>query len=105
MIFVFKQKPAYELRFVDWSSGVCSADLRTPFVPGTVSPVLAVPSKIERPEYAWKPTAKEGNEPWVQTPETIEAMRIASKIAAGALQEAGKAVAPEIGRASRRERE
>lgn len=61
--------------------------VRTPLVPGTVSPVLAVPSKIERPEYAWKPTAKEGNEPWVQTPETIEAMRIASKIAAGALQE------------------
>ncbi|MBQ7809083.1 type I methionyl aminopeptidase, partial [Rhodococcus erythropolis] len=44
--------------------------VRTPLVPGTVSPVLAVPSKIERPEYAWKPTAKEGNEPWVQTPET-----------------------------------
>ena len=70
--------------------------VRTPLVPGTVSPVLAVPSKIERPEYAWKPTAKEGNEPWVQTPETSEAMRIASKIAAGALQEAGKAVAPGV---------
>lgn len=70
--------------------------VRTPLVPGTVSPVLAVPSKIERPEYAWKPTAKEGNEPWVQTPETIEAMRVASKIAARALQEAGKAVAPGV---------
>lgn len=55
-----------------------------------------MPSKIERPEYAWKPTAKEGNEPWVQTPETIEAMRVASKIAARALQEAGKAVAPGV---------
>ena len=35
-----------------------------------------------------------GHEPWVQTPETIEKMRLASKIAANALAEAGKAVAP-----------
>lgn len=61
-----------------------------------MSPVLAVPASIERPEYAWKPTANEGHEPWVQTPETIEAMRLASQIAARALQEAGKAVAPGV---------
>lgn len=35
-------------------------------------------------------------EPFVQTPEVIEAMREASKIAANALQEAGKAVAPGV---------
>ncbi|MGB3770245.1 MAG: type I methionyl aminopeptidase [Rhodococcus sp. (in: high G+C Gram-positive bacteria)] len=70
--------------------------VRTVLEPGTVSPVLDVPKSIERPEYAWKKTAREGNEPWVQTPETIEKMRLASRIAARALQEAGKAVAPGV---------
>ncbi|GAA4476314.1 type I methionyl aminopeptidase [Rhodococcus olei] len=70
--------------------------VRAPLVPGTVSPTLAVPATIERPEYAWKPTVREGNEPWVQTPETIEKMRLAGKIAAQALQEAGRAVAPGV---------
>jgi len=69
---------------------------RQPLVPGTPTPIRAVPPGIERPEYAWKKTAKEGNEPWVQTQETIEKMRVASRIAAQALQEAGKAVAPGV---------
>ena len=38
--------------------------------------------------------AKEGSEPWVQTPEMIEKMRVAGRLAARALAEAGKAVAP-----------
>ncbi|MFF3567088.1 type I methionyl aminopeptidase [Nocardia jiangxiensis] len=67
---------------------------RKPLVPGVQSPTREVPRSIARPEYAWKKTANEGHEPWVQTPETIEKMRIASKIAAQALQEAGKAVVP-----------
>src|SRR3546814_16808536 len=29
-IFFFKQKTAYEMRISDWSSDVCSSDLRTP---------------------------------------------------------------------------
>lgn len=70
--------------------------VRTVLTPGTVSPVRSVPSHIEAPEYVWKPTAKEGSEPWVQTPETIEAMRVAGRIAAQALAEAGKAVAPGV---------
>ncbi|WP_137725106.1 type I methionyl aminopeptidase [Prescottella subtropica] len=70
--------------------------VRTALVPGTVSPTLAVPKDIERPEYVWKATAREGSEPWVQTPETIEKMRVASRIAAQALAEAGKAVAPGV---------
>ncbi|MFC7955902.1 type I methionyl aminopeptidase [Rhodococcoides kroppenstedtii] len=68
--------------------------VRTVLEPGTVSDVLPVPKHIERPEYAWKKTAREGSEPWVQTPETIEKMRVASRIAAQALREAGNAVAP-----------
>jgi len=70
--------------------------VRTALRPGVVSPTLPVPNSIDRPEYAWKPTAKEGTEPWVQTPEVIEKMRVAGRIAAGALAEAGKAVAPGI---------
>ena len=61
-----------------------------------LSPTRAVPSSIPRPEYAWQPTANEGDEPWVQTSEVIEKMRVAGRIAAGALAEAGKAVAPGV---------
>src|SRR3954471_12370416 len=70
--------------------------VRTALRPGTVSPTLPVPRTIESPEYAWKPTVNEGSEPWVQTPEVIEKMRVAGRIAAGALAEAGKAVAPGV---------
>ena len=70
--------------------------VRSALTPGIVSPIRSVPDSIERPEYAWKPTVNEGHEPWVQTAETIEKMRIASKIAANALAEAGKAVAPGV---------
>src|ERR1700739_4396832 len=69
---------------------------RTALSPGVLSPTLPVPGRIPRPEYVGKPTAREGGEPWVQTPEVIEKMRIAGRIAAGALGEAGKAVAPGV---------
>src|SRR5690625_63629 len=65
--------------------------------PGKPIPVRKVPDHIERPEYVWKDTVQEAmGEPFVQTPETIEAMREASKIAANALKEAGAAVAPGV---------
>ncbi|MHC3001031.1 type I methionyl aminopeptidase [Gordonia sp. GN26] len=70
--------------------------VRSALTPGTPTPIRTVPDSIERPEYAWKPTVNEGHEPWVQTPETIEKMRLAGKIAANALAEAGKAVAPGV---------
>ncbi|MDR2280546.1 MAG: type I methionyl aminopeptidase, partial [Gordonia sp. (in: high G+C Gram-positive bacteria)] len=70
--------------------------VRAPLTPGVVAPVLSVPDAIERPEYVWKDTVAEGSEPWVQTPETIAKMRVASKIAANALAEAGRAVAPGV---------
>lgn len=78
------------------SSKLDAMTVRAALTPGTVSPTLPVPDSIERPEYAWKPSANEGHELWVQTPETIEKMRLASKIAANALAEAGKAVAPGV---------
>jgi methionyl aminopeptidase len=70
--------------------------VRTALSPGDLSPTLPVPAAIPRPEYAWKPTVREGDEPWVQTPEVIEKMRVAGRIAANALAEAGKAVAPGV---------
>lgn len=70
--------------------------VRAALTPGTVSPILPVPASIPRPEYVGRSTAAEGSEPWVQTPEVIEKMRVAGRIAAGALQEAGRAVAPGV---------
>lgn len=58
--------------------------------------MLPVPKSIVRPEYVGRPTAHEGSEPWVQTPEVIEKMRVAGRIAAGALAEAGRAVQPGV---------
>ena len=70
--------------------------MRSPLRSGFVSPTLPVPKSIPRPEYVGRSTAAEGNEPWVQTPEVIEKMRVAGRIAAGALAEAGRAVAPGV---------
>ncbi|WP_278312831.1 type I methionyl aminopeptidase [Lolliginicoccus levis] len=69
---------------------------RTALQPGTLSPIREVPASITRPEYAWRKTAKEGHEPWVQTPEVIEKMRIAGRIAADSIVEAGKLVEPGV---------
>src|SRR3546814_9444159 len=33
LFFFFKQKTAYEMRISDWSSDVCSSDLRASFLP------------------------------------------------------------------------
>jgi methionyl aminopeptidase len=70
--------------------------VRSALSAGVVSATLPVPKPIPRPEYVGRPTAREGTEPWVQTPEVIEKMRVAGHIAASALAEAGKAVAPGV---------
>ncbi len=67
---------------------------RAPLTPGEPTEIRSVPASIERPEYVWKPTVQEGSEPWVQSAEVIEKMRVAGRIAAGALAAAGEAVAP-----------
>lgn len=70
---------------------------RAPLKPGKPTPIRTVPEHIERPEYVWKDEVQENiGEPFVQPPEVIEAMRETSKIAANALKEAGKAVAPGV---------
>ncbi|MDK8797268.1 type I methionyl aminopeptidase [Corynebacterium sp. MSK044] len=70
---------------------------RGKLTPGKPTPIRTVPDSIERPEYVWKDTVAENiGEPFVQTPEVIEKMREASRIAANALETAGAAVAPGV---------
>jgi methionyl aminopeptidase len=63
--------------------------------PGRISPPRPVPSAIERPEYVGKRYPKLG-EPDIKDSATIAAMRIAGQIAAQALEEVGKHVAPGV---------
>ncbi|MCT1683573.1 type I methionyl aminopeptidase [Corynebacterium appendicis] len=70
---------------------------RGKLTPGKPTPIRTVPDSIERPEYAWKDEVQENvGEPVIQTAETIEKMREASRIAANALEAAGAAVAPGV---------
>lgn len=68
--------------------------VRAPLTPGVQTPRRPVPANIERPEYVDKAAPARGTEPDVQTPEVIEAMRVAGKLAAQALAAAGEAVRP-----------
>ncbi len=63
--------------------------------PGRVSPMRQVPAQIKRPEYVGKKHPKIG-EPNVKDAQTIEAMRVAGRIAALALAEVGKHVEPGV---------
>ncbi|NDG96037.1 MAG: type I methionyl aminopeptidase, partial [Actinobacteria bacterium] len=70
--------------------------IRDPLVPGRLSPRRSVPAAIARPEYVDRPAPApfEGSD--VQSAETIEAMRIAGRIAADALVEIGRNVRPGV---------
>jgi len=70
--------------------------VRTPLRPGRQTPIRPVPPVIQRPEYVGKTAPTPCVEPWTQPPEVIEAMRVAGKIAAQALAEGGRAVAPGV---------
>ncbi|MEV5556532.1 type I methionyl aminopeptidase [Nonomuraea wenchangensis] len=63
--------------------------------PGRVSPMRKVPAHIERPEYVGKKRPKTG-ESDVKSPEMIERMRVAGRIAAQALEEVGRHVRPGV---------
>ncbi|MFH5823354.1 type I methionyl aminopeptidase [Georgenia sp. AZ-5] len=60
---------------------------------GTVSPMRAVPASIPRPEYVGRTGPERVTASEVKTPETIERIRRASRIAAQALEEVGRHVA------------
>jgi methionyl aminopeptidase len=63
---------------------------------GTLSPERSVPTDIERPEYVGRkaPTPYTGAE--VKDDETIERMRVAGRIAADALVEVSRSIAPGV---------
>ena len=63
--------------------------------PGRLSPARQVPASIVRPEYVGKQRPTLG-EPDVKDAETIAAMRVACKLAAQALQEVGRNIAPGV---------
>jgi methionyl aminopeptidase len=63
--------------------------------PGHVSPLRKVPANIPRPEYVGREQPRTG-EPEVKSPEIIERMRVAGKIAGQALAEVGRHVRPGI---------
>lgn len=65
-------------------------------VPGIVSPTRHVPTHIPRPEYVGKPGPARHTGGAVQSAETIERMRVASRIAAQALAAVGEAAKPGV---------
>jgi len=70
--------------------------VREALTPGRISPMRPVPSAIVRPEYVGRSAPSPSTDPWVQAPEVIEAMRVASTIAAQAMAVGGEAVAPGV---------
>jgi methionyl aminopeptidase len=69
---------------------------RAHLTPGTLSPQRLVPPGIPRPEYVGKRAPRKYTGSDVQTPEIIERMRIASRLAAQALVLAGEHTKPGI---------
>jgi methionyl aminopeptidase len=71
-----------------------TGSVRAPLTPGKIGPWRQVPAQIARPEYVGKkkPTPYTGSH--VQTPETIEKMRVASRLAAQATVLAGEHCQP-----------
>ncbi len=64
--------------------------------PAPVSPQRSVPGTIPRPEYVGRRGPVPYAGPDVQTPETIERMRVAARIAAQAMEAAAAAIAPGV---------
>jgi methionyl aminopeptidase len=69
--------------------------VRAPLTPGQLSPRREVPAHIPRPEYVGKREPRRSNVT-VQTPETIEKMRVAGRLAAQAVVLAGEHCKPGV---------
>ncbi|MBB1512501.1 type I methionyl aminopeptidase [Tessaracoccus sp. MC1627] len=67
-----------------------------PVTPHTITPLRDVPRSIPRPEYVGRPAPKRYTGSDVQTPDVIERMRVAGRIASEAMHEAAKAIAPGV---------
>ena len=70
--------------------------VRAALTPGTIGPWRQVPPHIRRPEYVGKKRPRPYHGPHVQTPETIEKMRVAGRLAAQATQLAGEHCKPGV---------
>ncbi len=70
--------------------------LRTALKPGRPTPIRSVPATIARPEYVGRDKPASSTDPWVQTPEIIEKMRLAGRLAAQAMVEGSKLVRPGV---------
>ena len=68
----------------------------TPLVPGVLSPRRPVPSSIARPEYVDRPAPARYAGPDVLDPEMVERVRVAGTLAADAMAEVGRAIAPGV---------
>ena len=68
----------------------------TPLAPALISPRRAVPPGIAWPEYVDRPQPERFTGSEVKDAETIERMRVAGRIAAQALAEVGRHVAPGV---------
>lgn len=64
--------------------------------PGRISPTRPVPQYIARPEYVGRPAPSPYSGSDVQSLETLEAMRVAGRLAADALKEVGRHVSPGV---------
>lgn len=72
------------------------APAREGIAKGSVSPMRPVPASISRPEYVGKTQAGSWHGGDVHSDEVVERIRISSKIAAQALAEVGRHVAPGV---------
>jgi methionyl aminopeptidase len=64
--------------------------------PGVVGPRRGVPAGIPRPEYVDRPAPRRYTGPEVKDPATIERMRVAGRIAAQAMAEVARHIAPGV---------
>ncbi|AOZ72753.1 type I methionyl aminopeptidase [Boudabousia tangfeifanii] len=64
--------------------------------PGRISPRRSVPKHIARPEYMFHDGPEVVTAPEIKSEETIEKIRAAGEIAANAIVEVGKAIAPGV---------
>jgi methionyl aminopeptidase len=68
----------------------------TVLVPGRVSPLRPVPASIDRPEYVGRKRPAPYTGPEVKDAETIAAMRVAGRLAAQAMEEVARHIAPGV---------
>ena len=73
-----------------------TAPSRAPLTAGRISPRRPVPASIPRPEYVDRPRPAPYTGGEVKDAATIEAMRVAGRLAAQALAEVGRAIAPGV---------